>query len=68
MEYRGRPTPAPWNRWPVLMLYLIVAAVLVAVLRFAGRGWIGALSAGIVLAGVVGTLIVLVGGRIGRHQ
>jgi hypothetical protein len=68
MEYRGRPTPAPWNRVPVMILYLVMAAVIVAMLRLAGRGWIGALSAGIVLAGVVGTLVVLVGGRIGRRQ
>jgi uncharacterized membrane protein YcaP (DUF421 family) len=65
---QGPPTPAPWNRWPVFIPYLVIAVVMVAVFRLAGRGWIGALTAGIVLAGVVGTLVVLVGSRMGRRR
>ena len=58
---RRQSVPRAWNRGPVLALYAVLAIVLVAVLRFAGRGWIGAVTAGLVLAGVVSVLLVLVG-------
>jgi hypothetical protein len=55
------PTPTRRNRGPVLLLYLAIAIAMVGILRLVGRGWIGAITAGIVLAGVVGTLVVLAG-------
>jgi hypothetical protein len=51
----------------VLIVYLVLAVVLVAVLRLAGRGWVGTITAGIVLTGVVGTLVVLLGSRAARR-
>ncbi len=58
---RRRPLPSPWNRGPLLVLYLVLLAASIAVLRLAGRGWIGASTSGLVLAGVVCTLLVLAG-------
>jgi hypothetical protein len=62
---RRPPLPSPWNRGPVLVLYLVLIAALIAVLRLAGRGWVGAITAGLVLAGAVCTLLVVLGDR--RH-
>jgi len=55
------PLPSPWNRGPLLVLYLVLLIVIIAVLRLIGRGWVGAIAAGLVLAGVLTTLVVLVG-------
>lgn len=63
----SEPVPSRSNRWPVLIVYLVLAVVLVAVLRLAGRGWVGTITAGIVLTGVVGTLVVLLGSRAARR-
>ena len=53
--------PSPWNRGPLLVLYLVLLIVIIAVLRLIGRGWVGAIAVGLVLAGVLTTLVVLVG-------
>jgi hypothetical protein len=58
---RRQPLPAPWNRGPLTALYLVLLAVIITVLRVIGRGWIGAITAGLVLAGVLTTLLILVG-------
>jgi hypothetical protein len=55
-------TPAPWNRGPVVIVYGAILIISIAILRFAGRGWVGAITAGLVLAGVVTVLLVLAGG------
>lgn len=62
---RDPPVPSPWNRGPILVLYLVLIAILIAVLRLAGRGWIGAITAGLVLAGVLCTLLAVLGSQ--RH-
>lgn len=41
--------------------YFLLLVVIIAVLRILGRGWIGAVTAGIVLAGVLCTLLILLG-------
>ncbi len=43
------------------MLYLAVFGVIMAVRRLAGRGWIAAVTGGLVLAGVLCTFLVLAG-------
>ncbi len=53
--------PSPWNRGPLLILALAVFGVIIAVLRLAGRGWIGTVTGSLVLAGLLCTLLVLVG-------
>ncbi|MDQ2785624.1 MAG: hypothetical protein M3Y58_11560 [Chloroflexota bacterium] len=53
--------PSPWNRDPLLILSLAVFGVIIAVLRRAGRGWIGAVTDSLVLAGLLCTLLVLAG-------
>lgn len=58
---RRQPLPAPWNRGPLLALYLVLLTVIIAALRVIGRGWIGAITAGLVLAAVLTTLLVLAG-------
>ncbi len=58
---RRGPLPSPWNRGPLLILYLAVFGVIIAVLRLAGRGWIGAVTGGLVLASLLCTLLVLAG-------
>ena len=58
---RKPPLPSPWNRGPLSVLYLVLLIVIVAVLRVIGRGWVGAIAAGLVLAGVLTTLAVLAG-------
>jgi len=45
--------------WPFFLVYLVVLIVTVAALRFLGRGWFGAIFAGLVLAGVLATLLML---------
>ncbi len=64
---RRQPLPAPWNRGPLTALYLVLLAVSIAVLRVIGRGWIGAITAGLVLAGVLCTLLVLTGSYRAEH-
>ncbi len=64
---RRGPVPSPWNVGPLLILYLALFGVIMAVLRLAGRGWIGAITAGLVLAGVLCTLLVLVGSYRAEH-
>ncbi len=59
---RRPPLPEPWNVSRVLALYVALLVALVAALRLAGRGWVGATTAGLVLAGVLCTLLVVVGG------
>lgn len=63
---RHTPLPSPKNRGPVLALYLALAVVAVVALRLLGRGWVGAITAGLVVAGVLATLLVLLGSRWGR--
>jgi hypothetical protein len=58
---RRQPLPASWNRGPLLALYLVLLIIIIVVLRVIGRGWIGAITAGLVLAGVLTTLLILVG-------
>ncbi len=60
---RRPPLPAPWNRGPLLVLYLFLAGATTALLHVAGRGWIGATLEGLILAVVLLTLLVLVGSR-----
>ncbi len=55
------PLPSPRNRGPLTLLYLVVLVVAIAVLRLVGRGWIGAITAGLVLAGVIVTLLIVAG-------
>jgi hypothetical protein len=62
----GQGTPAPWNRGPVAICYGALVVVSVVTLRLIGRGWVGAITAGVVIAGVVTTLLVLVGGTLFR--
>ena len=64
---RRQPLPAPWNRGPLTALYLVLLAVIVAALRLIGRGWIGAITAGLVLAGVLTTPLVLAGSYRAEH-
>ena len=45
--------------WPFVLVYLVTLIAAVAVLRSLGRGWIGAIIAGLVLAGILGTLLML---------
>ncbi len=65
---RRGPLPSPWNRGPLLMLSLAVFGVIIALLRLAGRGWIGAVTGSLVLAGLLCTLLVLVGDWRRRHR
>jgi hypothetical protein len=58
---RRPPLPSPGNRGPLLLLYLVLLVAIVALLRLAGRGWLDAITAGLVLASVVCTLLVLAG-------
>lgn len=60
---REPPLPSPWNRGPLLMLYLAALAVVILTLHAAGRGWISAIVGGLILAAVLVTLLVLVGGH-----
>lgn len=60
---RRRPVPPPRAFGPLVLLYLALAVVASAALRLAGRGWVGAITAGIVLAGAAATLVMLVGYR-----
>jgi len=60
---REPPLPAPWNRGPLLVLYLFLAGVTTALLHVAGRDWIGAALEGLIFAVVLLTLLVLVGSR-----
>jgi len=53
--------PSPWNYGPLSALYLVLLIVIIAALRVIGRGWVGAITAGLVLAGVLTTLAVLAG-------
>jgi hypothetical protein len=55
------PLPAPWNRGPLTLLYLVLLGATTALLRLAGRGWISATIGGLILAGALFTLLVLVG-------
>jgi len=55
------PLPSPRNRGPLTLLYLVILAVAIAVLRLVGRGWIGAITAGLVLSGVIVTLLIVAG-------
>ena len=48
-------------RHTLLMLYLALFGVIIVALRLTGRGWIGAVTGGLVLAGLLCTLLVLVG-------
>jgi hypothetical protein len=63
---RRGPLPSPKNRGRVFALYLALAVAAVVVLRLLGRGWVGAITAGLVVAGVLATLLVLLGSRRGR--
>ncbi len=56
-----QPLPSPRNRRPFTVLYLVVLIVAIAVFRLLGRDWVGAITAGLVLAGVIATLLILVG-------
>ncbi len=60
---REPPLPAPWNRGPLVVLYIVLIAATTAFLRFAGRGWISAVIGGLILAGALFTLLVLMGSR-----
>lgn len=53
--------PSPRNRGPLVLLYLALLAVAIAALRFVGRGWVGAITAGLPIAACVWTLLVLLG-------
>ncbi len=53
--------PSRGNTAPLVALSFLLLAVIIAVLRVLGRGWIGAVTAGIVLAGVLCTLLILLG-------
>jgi hypothetical protein len=55
------PVPSPWNRRPLTLLYLALLIVAITALRLLGRGWIGTITAGIPVAGIVWTLLVLLG-------
>ncbi len=55
------PLPSPRNRGPLTILYLVVLAVAIAVLRLVERGWIGAITAGLMLSGVILTLLIVTG-------
>jgi len=65
---RRGPLPSPWNRGPLLILSLAVFGVIIVALRLAGRGWIGAVTGSLVLAGLLCTLLVLVGDWRRRHR
>ncbi len=58
---RRGPLPSPWNRGPPLILSLAVFSVIIAALHLPGRGWIGAVTGSLVLAGLLCTLLVLAG-------
>ncbi len=58
---RRPPLPSPWNHGPLSALYLVLLIVIIAALRVIGRGWVGAITAGLVLAGVLTTLAILAG-------
>lgn len=60
---RKPPLPAPWNRGPLAVLYLFLIGATTALLHFAGRGWISAVIGGLILAGALFTLLVLMGSR-----
>jgi len=60
---REPPLPAPWNRGPLAILYLFLIVAATAFLRFAGRGWITAIIGGLIVAGALFTLLVLLGSR-----
>ncbi len=60
---RRPPLPAPWNRGPLMAMYLFLIAATTAFLHFAGRGWISATLGGLILAGAFFTLLVLVGSK-----
>ncbi len=53
--------PSRGNTAPLVARYFLLLAVIIAVLRVLGRGWIGAVTAGLVLAGVLCTLLILLG-------
>ncbi len=55
------PLPSPRNRGPLTLLHLVVLAVAIAVLRLVGRGWISAITTGLVLSGVIVTLLIVAG-------
>ncbi len=58
---REPPLPSPWNRGPLILLYLAALAVTILILHAAGRGWISAVISGLILAAVIVTLLVLFG-------
>ncbi len=58
---RPRSLPSRGNTAPLVALSLLLLAVIIAVLRVLGRGWISAVTAGLVLAGVLCTLLILLG-------
>lgn len=60
---REPPLPAPWNHRPLAVLYLFLIGATTAFLRFAGRGWTSAVIGGLILAGALFTLLVLIGRR-----
>lgn len=60
---REPPLPAPWNRGPLLVLYLFLVGATAALLHVAGRGWISATLGGLILGVVLLTLLVLVGSK-----
>ncbi len=56
---RRGPLPSRRNTALGVTLYLFILVVIIAVLRVLGRGWIGAITAGLILTGVFTTLLVL---------
>ncbi len=53
--------PSRGNTAPLVGLYLLLLAVIIAVLRALGHGWIGAVTTGLVLTGVLCPLLILLG-------
>jgi hypothetical protein len=53
----------PVRTWPFALVYLGILAATIALLRLLGRGWTGAVISGLVLAGLLTTLVLLAGSR-----
>ncbi len=60
-DLRPGSLPSRENTAPLVARYLLLLAVIIAALRVLGRGWIGAVTAGLVLAGILCTLLILLG-------